>query len=149
MKDKKNIIIAVLGVVCVVLLILLLTTKKDVITQNCDNKESDNISTVNTIYTCTKEQDLEDGNKITLKLILETDNTGAITKFFNGTINKFETQEEYESTKTWMNENGYSYDELGDNTLYSYTDMSNEYSDDWYKTIMNFYLSDGYTCTNN
>ena len=149
MKDKKNIVIAILVIVIAVLSVLLVLNKKEVKVENTqegNSTQSESLKSSNDItYECTKEMN-EEELKATLKVILVRDGDGSITSFKSGTVNTYETEEEYNATKSWAKENDILFDELGNNTLYQYSDISNDYKDVWFKNIYDFYKNDGYNC---
>ena len=149
MKDKKNLIIMVLGLVVIILAVLLVLAKKDVKSENTQTATG-NASAVNVgndiTYECTKEI-AEDNVKTNLKVVMVRDNEGSIKSFKTGTVNTYGSQEKYDAMINWAKENNIQYEELGDLSLYQYTDISKDYSDVWFKNILDFYKKDGYNCT--
>ena len=152
MKDKKNIVIGVLVLACIVLLVLVFTGKK---ADNCDAKDNKANTTSSTTvasgeikYDCEKEFN-ENDVKTTMRIIMVRDGEGSIKTFKTGTVSSFDNDDSYNAMINWSKENNSSYEELGEHKLYLYSDLSSEYTNVWFKNILDFYIQDGYKCSNN
>ena len=108
----------------------------------------------NTIV-CSKDAEVDVESEISslvTRLELEYREDGSVSQMLFGTLAKYDDDSIYQAVLEKKDELG-KYKELGDNTLYLYTELDTTYkledgteSNIWYVNITNSYEKDGFVC---